>query len=388
LLAIAMALLFANVSAAQAREGASSFATLSARANSARDESRLDEAATLYKKALALRPSWAEGWWSLGTIQYDRNAYADAAHAFRKLVLLQSRDGNAHVMLGLSEVELGQEFDALTQLQLGKSLGIAKDQQLRHVVLYHEGVLLQRMGKFEAAEEPLAQLCLEGFQDDSVKLALGMVVLRMKDRSPPADQAVSATILSVGGAQCLAAQKKLDEAREDYAAVLQAHPDFPKAHYAYGRFLLEVQDVDAATAEFRKEIENNPKDVYSRLQIAAANYKVNSPAGIPSAQEALKLDPQLPLGHYLLGLLLLDTDDFQKATPELEIAQKAFPRDPKVALALGNAYARLGRSADAARARTLAKRLSEAEALHKQDNGRGHAESGAAMQERLDSIPQ
>jgi len=36
------------------------FATLSAKADAARDADRLEEAESLYKKALALRPRWAE----------------------------------------------------------------------------------------------------------------------------------------------------------------------------------------------------------------------------------------------------------------------------------------------------------------------------------------
>jgi tetratricopeptide (TPR) repeat protein len=62
------------------------FAALSTQANAARDNNQLDQAATLYKRALALRPQWTEGWWSLGAIQYDRNQYADAARAFQALV--------------------------------------------------------------------------------------------------------------------------------------------------------------------------------------------------------------------------------------------------------------------------------------------------------------
>ena len=47
---------------AQAHATAPNFATLSAKAQAARDADRLDEAVTLYRKALALKPSWAEGW--------------------------------------------------------------------------------------------------------------------------------------------------------------------------------------------------------------------------------------------------------------------------------------------------------------------------------------
>jgi cytochrome c-type biogenesis protein CcmH/NrfG len=86
----------------------SSFPRLSSQADAARGADRLDEAVVLYKKALTVRPQWAEGWWSLGTIYYDRNSYPQAARAFATLVRLKPTDGTAYVMLGLTEFELGK----------------------------------------------------------------------------------------------------------------------------------------------------------------------------------------------------------------------------------------------------------------------------------------
>jgi predicted Zn-dependent protease len=78
---------------------------------------------------------------------------------------------------------------------------------------------------------------------------------------------------------------------------------------------------------------------------------------VPYAEEAVRLNPNIPFAHYLLGLLYLDTGDHQKAIPQLETAQKAFPKDAKVYFALGSAYSRAGRRVDAARARAAFERL-------------------------------
>src|SRR5690348_5482314 len=75
--------------AQQPRTGIRQFPELAAGANAARSANRLDHAAALYQQALALRPDWAQGWWYLGTIDYDENAYAQAAHAFQRLITLQ-----------------------------------------------------------------------------------------------------------------------------------------------------------------------------------------------------------------------------------------------------------------------------------------------------------
>ncbi len=338
----------------------SNFASLAAEANAARDTERLDEALVLYRKALVLRPGWAEGWWSLGTIEYDQSAYADAARAFQKVAALSPKNGTAYVMLGLSEFELGRDEPALQHLQKGSDIGLDKDVSLRHAVLYHEGVLLQRKGKFEAAQEMLEQLCLQGIENDDIANALGMTLLRSPAKNPPATASEDANIVvRIGRAECLAGQKKYDEAKQSFEAVVKANQNYPNIHYAYGLFLLEARDLANGVEQLKLEIANNPDHVFARLQIAAAQYKVDSAAGIPYAEEAVKLDPRLPLGHYLLGALLLDVDQPERAIPELEVAEKVFHRDPRVYFALGSAYSRVGRKQDAARARATFERLSK-----------------------------
>jgi tetratricopeptide (TPR) repeat protein len=349
---------FAQADSLKARD----FGSLSAQANAARDGNRLDEAVALYQKALALRPRWAEGWWSLGTIEYDRDAYGEAARAFDKLIALDPKAGTAKVMLGLCEFELGNDASALQHIEEGKSIGIASDPQLRQVMLYHEGVLLERNGSFEAAREALATLCRDGVESDEVRARLGMVVLRLRAKDPPPNDTRDWEVAAgLGHAECLAAQKNFDEARRDYSRLAAKHPGYPNIHYAYGRFLLEVHDETAAVEEFRREIQNSPGHVPARLEIAAAEYRVDSARGLPYAEEAVKLDPNLPFGHYLLGLLLVDTKNYERAIPELEMAQRAFPQQAKVYFALASAYARAGRTQEAAQARETFLRLSQNE---------------------------
>ena len=336
------------------------FASLSAKANAARDANRLDQAATLYKQALAERPNWPEGWWSLGTIQYDTNNYAPAAKSFQKLVALQPKNGMAHAMLGLCQFEIGLDTSALEHLEAATNFGISPDPELRRVLVYHEAVLLQRSSKFERAQSLLQQLCLEGTNSPEIDSALGMTLLRMTRKTPPtAGTPDSSIVAGVGHAGCLVGQKKYEDAKTILSALNTQYPQFPNIHYASGLLILETGDTQAAVAQFQQEISNDPKNVVARLKIAAAEYKVDSGAGIPYAEEALKLDPQLALGHYLLGLLLLDTGDYKRAIPELEAVRASLPNEARLYFALGSAYSMAGRKDDAARARRTFQRLSE-----------------------------
>lgn len=370
-----------------AQSGSPTFQALAAKATAARDAERLDEAAGLFRKALALNPRWTEGWWSLGTLYYDSDRYAAAIGAFQKGLALDPKQGTARAMLGLSEFEMGQDANALRDIEASKSLGMIEDPQLREVVLYHEGVLLQRASRFEGAQKALDSLCQSGVASREVTLTLGMVVLRMRDRTAPADGSTNAEIVEhMGRGACLAAEKNYDEARKEYGVVLAASPHYPYAHYAYGRLLLEARDTASAIREFQEEIKEAPDNVLARLQIGAAEYKVNSAAGVPYAEEAVRLAPQLPFAHYLLGLLLLDTGEYEKAIPHLEIARKAFPQEARIDLSLAGAYAHTGRSQEAAQARAEFMRLSKVGEKEPENAGLGSTPAAGPQIEITDRM--
>jgi tetratricopeptide (TPR) repeat protein len=328
------------------------FEDLRKKADDARDAGRLDEATKLYRRALNMNPKWAEGWWSLGTLQYDSDRYAEAEIAFEKVVALDPKQGTARAMLGLCEFELGQQDRALIDIEASKALGVIEDQQLRDVVMYHESVLLQRAGKFEAAKAALTSLCLSGVRSGDVAATFGMVALRMRDTNPPNPGTEAGQVVQhVGRAACLGGAKDYDAAKSEFERVIAAAPRFPLIHYAYGRVLQDARDHDGAIKQFEAEIAEQPKSVLPRLRIAAADYKWNPEEGLKFAEEAVKLQPDLPLAHYVLGLLLLESGAYKRAIPELELARRAFPQEPKIDISLANAYAQVGRTQDAARAR-------------------------------------
>ena len=337
------------------------FDQVAAQAEQARSSNRIEEAIELYRKAVSVRPRWAEGWWYLGTLLYERDAFADAAVAFGQAGALSPKVGTAWVMLGLCEFKLGRYADALEHIQQGRRLGTSPEPQLWHVILYHEGLLLIGKGEFERAQETLGLLSHEGVENEDLTTALGLSVLRIRFSDLLAgDSALRELVRRAGWAEYLAAQKKFDEALSEYDRLAT---DFPKAQgvqYSYGRFLLVSNQDEKAIAAFKREIENTPNHLPARLWIADTKFRIKDFAGgLPYAEEAAKLYPKVPLAHLLLGLLLLDTGQTARAITELKTAQRSLPDEPKIYFALGRAYARAGRKADADRARATFTRLNK-----------------------------
>jgi tetratricopeptide (TPR) repeat protein len=340
----------------------SDFSRLSTDAEAAREAGALDKAVPLYRKALALRPDWQEGWWALGTILYDQDSPADAARAFQRLVALDPKNGTAHLMLALCEYQVERFASAMEHIQAAKRYGVQSDGQLPRVMAYHEGMLRLRDASYERAIEALQPLASAGVEEETLDAALGLAVLLMRPDDKRADDpATRHIVLRAGRAERHHLAKEFDAAKAGYEALVREASAFPNVHYAYGRFLLATADLESGIAELTKEIAHDPAHVRARMQIAAARYRVDSAAGIPFALEVVKREPDYPFGHYLLGLLYFDTGDITRAIPEFEAAARMVPSEPQFQFALGNAYARAGRKEEAARARAAFVRLKKGE---------------------------
>lgn len=302
----------------------------------------------------------AEDWWQEGMRLYERDEHAAAAAAFEKVTSLSPGGGTAWAMLGLCEFELGRHEDALAHIQKGRALGISGHAQFRQVLTYHEGLLLLGQSEFERAQETLGQLAAAGLDDEDLRVALGLSVLRVRPGDLPAGESPAREMVRRAGfAESLAARKRFDEARQAYESLARDHAGVRHVQYALGRYFVATREPDLAAAAYEREIANTPDHVPARLGIAAIKASTDPAAALRYAEQAVKLNPRVPLGHYLLGSLLLHTDDTARAIAELEIAERSVKEDPGLYYALQRAYSRAGRAEDAARARATFQRLSE-----------------------------
>jgi len=336
----------------------SRFNELVAQAQKASADNRLDESVVYYTKALTLRPLWAEGWWSLGTLEYDQDHYAKASNAFTKLLALNPRNGTAHAMLGLCQFEMHLDNAALAHLLAAEKYGVVKDDQLRNVAIFHLGLLQLRSRSFSSAKETFAQLAKDGVRTNELISSLGQVALMIRPENAPAEGTEGFRVVNrVGDAEVALAAKDFARARQIYAGLSADFPQYPNLHLAYGRLLLELHESDDAVAQFVEELRNDPDNIHSLLEIAAVRYQVDSENALPFAERAVRLAPKVPLAHFLLGAIRLDIGDTAAAIPQLELARRGLPNTAQVYFVLGTAYARAGRKLDAERARAEFARL-------------------------------
>jgi tetratricopeptide (TPR) repeat protein len=335
------------------------FDDLAGRAAIARHAGRLEDALTLYRKAVAARPDWDEGRWYAATLLYELDRHAEAKDAFSEVLRREPAHAGALGLKGLCEFELRQYDAALSDLLRARRMDVARSPGIASVVRYHAAILLTRVGEFEVANQMLTEFVADGTDTPQVIEAFGLNVLRMPmlpSEFPGADRE---RVLLAGRAGYDMAARHVDAARSALEELVTRYPKTPHAHYARGVFFL-TEDSGRALEEFRRELEISPSHVPARLQIAFEHLKRGeAERALPAATEAARLAPDHFAACLALGQVQLEMNDIQGAIPQLEKAAALAPGSPQVHFMLARAYMRAGRQADAERARAEFTRLDQ-----------------------------
>lgn len=329
----------------------SAFDNLSHEAEQARDAKRLDEALSLYKKALDLDPDWQAGWWNAGSIAYDLNKYSECAPDFRRLAALKPDLAPAWTYEGLCEYRLRDYEAALTSLTRVQRLGFKEEPELSRPAMLHLALVLTKLGDPERAIVLLFGLSSIEKKTPEIIVAAGIAGLRKKWIPPEVPESEQDKVFKLGDAMATVMQRDSTGAMEKFEAVVRDYPKDPEIHYRFGAFLME-ENPDRGIEELKKTLELEPDHIPARVALARIYLKRQDPkAALPYAQEAVKLSPSDFNGHIVLGQVLLATQDAAGAARELELGVKLAPESPVAHYSLANAYAKLGRKQDAARER-------------------------------------
>jgi tetratricopeptide (TPR) repeat protein len=335
------------------------FDRLVKRADEARLAEHFEEAVSLYGQALNIKPKWPDGWWYVGAIFYQKDAYPQARDAFQNLVALEPERGPAWAMLGLCLYQTGEYERAAISLQRGRSLGVNDNSELAGVVRYHAALLYIRFEYFENAYDILSEFVRVGNDSPKVIEAFGLTMLRMpflpKEIPPPERE----KILIAGQAGYNMAARRLEQARAAFDMLLARYPNDANVHYGFGVFMLS-QDADVAMKEFKRELEISPNHFPSMVQMAFEYLKRDQyDDALPLAEKSAQLAPKLYAARNVLGRVLLELGQIDRAIKELEEGIKLAPSSPEMHFALARAYTRAGRKQDAARERETFKKLQD-----------------------------
>jgi tetratricopeptide (TPR) repeat protein len=123
------------------------------------------------------------------------------------------------------------------------------------------------------------------------------------------------------------------------------------ANYVLGLCYMHTQKYDEARKSFAQMYGVPPDSAAAHLFLARMLLRQGyDPIAEQNAQQAVAMDPKLPLVHYLLGEFYLYKSNVQKAIDEFELERQLNPGYPGTYDRLGDSYSRVGKYDDAERA--------------------------------------
>jgi len=332
---------------AQTDPASDSFDRISSQAREAWNANRTDEAVDLFTRAVNMRPDWGEGWWALGTLDYEAGRYQACRDHLNHLVQLDPSAPAAWALLGLCEFEIRQFDSSLQHLKRAHMFAPpGSGGQLLDAANYHLALLLTRQGAYELSQEILLRVA-EHVKDNSAMLVgCGLATLRipiLPDEVQPSQKEVVAlagkTFWDLSTGPPAAAQA-------GFAALLAKYPAFPNVHYLYGTYLA-AHEPDKAAAQFLAELRLTPGSVPARVQLAL-RYLVEQRVeeALKMAREAVALSPDSVGTQLTLGRVLRAKGDHPAALRAFLEAKRLDTLSPEVRLYLATEYRALGMRED------------------------------------------
>lgn len=330
---------------------ASTFNGIAAEARKAWKEKHDDEAMSLFRKGLALRPDWDEGLWYLGTLYYDHENYLEARDSLRRYLAWHPEKGAGWALVGMSDYKLREYGHAREDLRRALAEGLQDNEELAGPVYYYSALLLTREERF-LDSAALLYLLHRGENEKirvnvplDIPLGLNALGYAMLPEELPADRVELVT--QTGVAVFARFEERRDEAKDILEKLLRRYPDEQGLHFQYGMVLL-AEHAEAGVGEMQTVIKLAPSNSEPHLSLAEYYRDIGqNKEALAHVDRALELDSTLVSAYLLKGQILQASGDNSAAIEQFARARKLAPTDTRVLWDLIRAYHKAGREQDA-----------------------------------------
>lgn len=340
------------------QEPSAEFADIAARAAAARDQQNLPLAIQLYSQAEQINPSWQEGWWYLGVLQYSSNQYSGAIDAFSHLLQLAPTAVPAMALRGLCEFETGAYDVALRDLDEAVAHGAANEPRNEQIIRFHLALLLAHASRFEDALAQYTALARLHAEAPDLFVAIGLAGTRSTAFPVDVPGTDRAFYESAGHAGYVFLSGEDEEADRLFAALFAQYPARLGLHFYYG-YLLFPHDPSMAGDQFREELAIKPTSETQALLALTLIYEGQFAEAVQPAQAAYDADPNLQIAQVALGRALAETGDMKRGTELLIAAVQRDPNDLEAHLGLASIYSQSGNREEEARERKICRDLAK-----------------------------
>jgi tetratricopeptide (TPR) repeat protein len=319
----------------------------------------LDEAIREYQAFLKLRPGTAQVRSNLGAALAGAGRYEEAIAEYRQALDTDPKNPPVLLNLAIAYYKSGQFTEAARRLAVIHSL--QPDNQQASMLLADCQL---RLGDNKQVIELLSPLETSSPDNLAVAYMLGMALIR--DKQSERGQMLVDRILKNGDsaeARLLMGTTKMMV--NDYAGALvdlrravELNSKLPDVYSYYGIVLLRTGDTAGAAEAFRKELQSNPNDFTSNLQLGSLSRRDQEPAkAIPYLERAARLRPGDPGARFQIAAAHFAMGKVDDARAELEQIVSEAPQFTEAHVTLATVYYRLKRKAEADRERAIVQKL-------------------------------
>jgi tetratricopeptide (TPR) repeat protein len=324
--------------------------TLAEQAQTALRAGRYAEASQAYQELSRLQPGVAEIHVTLGVIYFKEGDFPKAAAEYRQALHLKPALPRVDSLLAMALSEQGKFEQALPGLE--KGFRQTTDADLRRMC----GLRLERaytsLGKGGGAMQVAIQLQQAYPNDPEVLYYSGKIF--GNEAYLAAQRLFQVAPDSLWGRMAMGeaheSQGNIDQALNDYAAVLQLDPSRPNMHFRMGRALLaraeakgSSADTEEASKQFQLELQIDPSNANAAYELAEGYRKQ---AKFDEArhyfEQAIQDYPSFEEAHVGLAATLLAQQHPELAVSQLQQAVELKPDDPVAWYRLSQVQRRLG----------------------------------------------
>jgi tetratricopeptide (TPR) repeat protein len=361
---------------------------------------RRDEAIALYDKALARQPRAAIAYSRKADLLIDAGRHPDALAVYEAALKAGLDLPAFHRKMGMILEYLGRLDEALAQYRLTRQAA-PEDKPTRYLLA---GVLT-RLGQLEEAEKELQGLVARFPKEVQAHTQLAAIALQRGDleaaerevgqaqaleagavgpravlaevrfrqkRYPEAEQLARGLLTEQPGAAdvrlllvyILAAQRRFDQAITQVRTLLAADPENLALRYLAAGFCSEMGDTATAEQELQQILQKKPDHPPSNNDLGYlwADRGIHLGQAEQMIRGALKAEPKSPAYLDSLGWVMYKQGRFEEAVRTLQEATQLAPElDAVLWDHLGDAYWRLSRREDAAKAWEAAAKILQAQ---------------------------
>lgn len=277
-------------------------------------------------------PEDFRAWYDLGFVYQETKQPEKALVAFRRSVAIDATNAEAFAALGMLELTLAQNHEAVEHLQKAAAMKPTARIWMALAAAYGPA-------RPDDALAALAKATALATRDPEPRVRAGMIYEQRRDYRHAEKEYLAARELGDGGeslAGLINVYQQTGRSEEAIARLkefLVRSPNEARAHMQLGRLLADKGDVEGATQQLEAAIPLTDKDAKQLGQIAAEFVALRQDQkAIPLLKRVVQLEPNDARSHLLLATSLNSVLDFAAAESEFV---RAIELDPKLPDAYG-----------------------------------------------------